>query len=102
MTEIEKLDVALTEMNIGHEHIIMPMGGGDMIVAYTGRFGTKYLFDVVCNEFSYGGKQGLLEAMGKWLVGNRDVHGWLTADDVIELVKKKLEKDNIRKTTQHE
>lgn len=75
MTEIEKLDAALTEMNIGHEHVIQPIGGGDMIIAYGGRFGTKYLFDAICNEFSYGGRQGLLEVMGKWLIGNRDVMG---------------------------
>ena len=91
MTEIEKLDVALTELNIGHEHIIGPMGGGDMIIAYSGIFGTKYLFDVICNEFSYGGKQGLLEVMGKWLTGDRNVHGWYTADDVVNLINKKLE-----------
>ena len=91
MTEIEKLDAALTEMNIGHEHVIQPIGGGDMIIAYGGRFGTKYLFDAICNEFSYGGRQGLLEVMGKWLIGNRDVMGWLTADDVVKLINKKLE-----------
>lgn len=56
MTEIEKLDAALTEMNIGHEHVIQPIDGGDMIIAYGGRFGTKYLFDAICNEFSYGGR----------------------------------------------
>lgn len=91
MTEIEKLDAALTEMNISHENVIRPMGGGDMIIAYGGRFGTKYLFDAICNEFSYGGRQGLLEVMGKWLIGNRDVMGRLTADDVVKLINKKLE-----------
>lgn len=91
MTEIEKLDTALTEMNIGHEHVVEPVSGGDMIIAYGGRFGTKYLFDAICNEFSYGGKQGLLEVMGKWLIGNRDVVGWLTVDDVVKLINKKLE-----------
>lgn len=91
MTEIEKLDAALTEMNIGHEHIVEPLGGGDAIVAYSGRFGEKYLFEVICNEFSYGGRQGLLEVMGKWLIGNRDVMGRLTADDVVKLINKKLE-----------
>lgn len=91
MTEIEKLDAALTEMNIGHEHVIQPIDGGDMIIAYGGRFGTKYLFDAICNEFSYGGRQGLLEVMGKWLIGNRDVIGRLTADDVVKLINKKLE-----------
>lgn len=91
MTEIEKLDAALTEMNIGHEYVIVPFGGGDVIIAYGGRFGTKYLFDAICNEFSYGGKQGLLEVMGKWLIGNRDVVGRLTADDVVKLINKKLE-----------
>lgn len=91
MTEIEKLDAAPTEMNISHENVIRPMGGGNMIIAYCGRFGTKYLFDAICNEFSYGGRQGLLEVMGKWLIGSRNVMGWLTADDVVKLINKKLE-----------
>lgn len=98
MTEIEKLDAALTEMNIGHEHVIEPMGGGDMIIAYGGKFGTKYLFDAICNNFSYGGKKGLLEVMGKWLVGNRDVQGWLTAEDVVKLINEKLEHDRQKAT----
>ena len=91
MTEIEKLDAALTEMNISHENVIRPMGGGDMIIAYGVRFGTKHLFYAICNKFSYGGRNGLLEVAGKWLIGNRGVLGRLTADDVVKLINKKLE-----------
>ena len=36
---------------------------------------------VICNEYSYGGKEGLLEI---WGLADRfaDVQGWLTANDV--------------------
>ena len=39
--------------------------------------------DVICHEFSYGGKDGLLEIMG--LIDedcDSDVEGWLTVEDV--------------------
>ena len=92
MTELEKLDSALDEIGIAHEMVEQPHDGKKMLIAYGGRTGLKYLFDVICNEFSYGGKFGLLEVMGKWLVGDKDAHGWLTAENVMDLVKKKLKK----------
>lgn len=39
--------------------------------------------DVICHEYSYGGREGLLEIMG--LVDDEicdDVEGWLTAENV--------------------
>ena len=39
-------------------------------------------WDAVCHDFSYGGKDGLLETMGM-PEDNGDVTGYLTADDVI-------------------
>lgn len=48
----------------------------------------KRLWDAVCTRFSYGGWVGLLEVMGKALIGNdEDVEGWLAAEDVVEMVK---------------
>lgn len=43
-------------------------------------------FDVICNRSSYGADEGLLEGMGE--IFGEDVEGWLTADDVIERIKK--------------
>lgn len=87
-SEMEKLDAALTELDIEHE-CIKDIADGDMIVAYGGKSGMKYLFDAICNEFSYGGRLGLIEVMGKWLIGRKGIRGWLTAEDVIELAREK-------------
>ena len=87
MTEMDKLDAALTDMRLTHERL-KTENGGDMIIAYGGVTGMKYRFDAICNDMSYGGKQGLIEVMGKWLLDNNDVLGWLTADEVVELVQK--------------
>ena len=44
-------------------------------------------FDVVCHEYSYGGKDGLLEM---WDRDNEDdVMGYLTAKDIIAYILKK-------------
>lgn len=46
---------------------------------------------VICNPYSYGGKEGLLEIMGlltKEESENDDVIGWLTAEDVFNRIKK--------------
>ena len=38
--------------------------------------------DVICHEYSYGGKEGLLEIMGLSDDEEDDVTGWLTAENV--------------------
>ena len=47
-------------------------------------------WDAVCHRGSYGAEEGLLEIMGNIVQNYGDsVEGWLTADDVIELVENK-------------
>ena len=48
----------------------------------------KRVWDAICQRGSYGFDQGLLEVMGSYILGHDDVEGWLTADDVIEMLKK--------------
>lgn len=44
-------------------------------------------WDAICHEFSYGGKDGLLEVAGKIVRDNPDdVDGWLTAEEVLKRV----------------
>lgn len=38
--------------------------------------------DVICHEYSYGGKDGYLEIMGLSENEYDDVEGWLTAEEV--------------------
>lgn len=50
----------------------------------------EYEFDVICHEGSFGYEEGLLEIMGS-IVTDEDgdrVVGYLTAEDVIERIKK--------------
>ena len=42
------------------------------------------VFDIVCNKYSYGNKEGLLEIMNH---ENNECEGFLTAEDVYNIVK---------------
>lgn len=83
MTEMDKLDAALTEMGIEHTYD-RDFDGGTQIIVYKDG---KRLWDAVCTRFSYGGYGGLLEVMGRSLLGHNSVKGRLTADDVVKMVK---------------
>lgn len=83
MTEMQKLDDALTEMGIEHTYDKDFQGGAQIVVTKNG----KYRWDAICTPYSYGWKEGLLEVMGKPLLGKNGVAGCLTADDVLNLLK---------------
>lgn len=46
----------------------------------------KSICDVICHEYSYGGKDGYLEIMGLSDNEYDDVEGWLTAEQVFERI----------------
>ena len=46
------------------------------------------LWDVICQEGSYGYRDGLLEAYGDIVEGDDVVEGYLTAQDIIERIEK--------------
>ena len=46
------------------------------------------LWDVICQEGSYGYRDGLLEAYGDIVEADDVVEGYLTAQDVIERIEK--------------
>ena len=46
------------------------------------------LWDVICQEGSYGYHDGLLEAFGDIVEANDVVEGYLTAQDIIERIEK--------------
>lgn len=78
MTEMEKLIKALTKANVpfetifdfwGNDHVCYP-NYGDMRCS------------VICNKYSYGGKEGLLEIMGLVYDEEDSVEGYLTAEIV--------------------
>ena len=47
------------------------------------------LWDVICQEGSYGYHDGLLEAFGDIVEANDVVEGYLTAQDIIERIEKR-------------
>ena len=81
MTELEKLKKYLDEHNYKSEWNDV-CGRTDQIVVY-GPCNIRS-WDVVSHEYSYGGKDGLLELYGEPC---NDVIGWLTADDVIKILE---------------
>ena len=46
------------------------------------------LWDVICQEWSYGYRDGLLEAYGDIVEVDDTVEGYLTAQDIIERIEK--------------
>ena len=94
---LEKYKYDPTEMNILGEWLANngirfnrhPRYRGEQIVV------PDWDWDVVCNEWSYGGSCGLLESMGAIVdeekVGDA-VEGYLTAEGVIKRFKKLMEK----------
>lgn len=55
------------------------------------------LWDVICQEGSYGYHDGLLEAFGDIVEANDVVEGYLTAQDIIERIEKhQYSMDSIR------
>lgn len=98
MTEMEKLDAGLNELGVAHFYDRSYLGGEQICVIDDSE---ELLFDAICTKFSYGGKVGALEVRGKWLIGKKDVEGWLSAEDVLKIVRKKTTTLNakIRRTT---
>lgn len=83
-TEIEKLNRILTEMNI--EHSIHSLDGGYQISVCDEN--GDCVWDAICTKYSYGYSDGLLEVYGKIVPEKDGVIGFLTADQVIEMMQK--------------
>ena len=98
MTEMDKLDAMLTERGIEHTYgrrfpemdelvskepdLFKGQDWGTQIVVYDGEMRA---WDAICGYGSYGYEQGLIEVMGS--VMDKDVEGFLTADEVIKRLK---------------
>ena len=82
-TEMNKLDAALTEMGVEHIYDHEYRGGEQIVVTEK----SKYRWDAICTPDSYGWNEGLLEVMGKPLIGHNGVMGYRTAEDVLKMMK---------------
>ena len=86
MTEMEKLIVKLSDNRVTFDLTFNWNGNTPQV--WIPRADSP-LCDVICHEFSYGGKDGLLEILCKnW----DDVRGWLTADEAYELIVKEVKR----------
>lgn len=92
MTEMSKLGNLLLNTGIPFEVVINPMTHTPMI-KYPNNNHNKCICSVICHDFSYGGKQGLLEIMGLTKDDvEGDVEGWLTANEVFVRIFKDYHK----------
>ena len=88
MTEMQKLINKLAKADIPCELAVHPFTN-TLQVWYPTR--ENPVCDVICHEYSYGGKDGLLEIMGlvdEKKSGGDSVEGYLTADEVFERIAK--------------
>lgn len=100
MTEMAKLAEKLMQNNIPFEINYMDKTlfsrCGESVPQIVYPNSKKYVCDVICHKYSYGGDHGLLEIMG--LTDNEydDVEGYLTAEEVFKKIfnhyKKTLDK----------
>lgn len=84
-TEAEKLAFLLDKAGVENVFIVNHFGvqAGESVVVRNAD-GAK-IWDAICMKGSYGWKRGLLEVMGKGILGHDDVEGWMTARDVMKL-----------------
>ena len=82
MNEMTKLIIVLNTLGIAHTVIYQTEWNNAPQVWFNDDF------DVVCHEYSYGGKDGLLEMWDR-NGEDDDVVGYLTAKDVIAYILEK-------------
>jgi hypothetical protein len=87
MNEMTKLLMVLEALNIPHE-VITQWTGTPQILYPNAK---ELKMDVICHEFSYGGRDGLLEIAGLLTDEEAeydDVVGYLTAENVLARILK--------------
>ena len=104
MTELDKLEQYVKNRGFDYERIDEEPEtefekkygiNWHQILVYADRNNSKAKWDAICQYGSYGYKEGLLEVMGKWLLGNNDVKGYLTADEVISMVEEREKNESM-------
>ena len=88
MTEMQRLITLLAKNDIPFELTVHPFTS-TIQVWYPTR--ANSVCDVICHEYSYGGKDGYLEIMGlvdEKVTGGDSVEGYLMADEVYERIAK--------------
>ena len=84
-TEIEKLEALIKEKHPDWHIEVEPCFEGQKLMLYRH---DKFICDVVCHYYSYGGREGLLEFMGE--KDDSDTVGWLTAEEALKLFEEAM------------
>lgn len=96
LTEMQKLETMLVVSGIPFQQSIHPLTKTPMVFYPSAK---NRVCDVVCHQFSYGYKMGLLEIMG--LTTEEEtmdgVLGWLTSRDVFERISRHWEENKERR-----
>ena len=89
--EMTKLAVLLAKADIPFELASFTICGEPTIqIASPSK--ESCIIDAVCHNFSYGGKEGLLEIMGPEVDDYDDVCGWLTAEQAFKHFERVMKK----------
>lgn len=96
MTEIDKLDEYLKGIGANYTRLdqdekrdedgLIMQTEAHQIIVFDEK--DKRQWDAICCFGSYGWEQGLLEVMGKIVEKSGAVVGWLTAEKIIEALKR--------------
>ena len=86
-TEIEKLEDLIKERHPGWHIEVEPCYEGQKLILV---LHDRYVCDVVCHYYSYGGREGLLEFMAD---DDSDPVGWLSAEEALILFEEAMEKN---------
>jgi len=85
-SEIEKLEDLIRERHPEWNITVEPCYEGQKLLLV---LHNKYVCDVVCHYYSYGGREGLLEFMGD---DDSDPVGWLSAEEALVLFEEELKR----------
>ena len=77
MNEMAKLIIVLNTLGIAHTITYQDIDNAPQVWINDN-------FDIICNKYSYGGKDGLLEIWDR--NNSEDVVGFLTAKDVVAYI----------------
>ena len=86
-TEIEKLEDLIKEKHPEWNITVKPCYEGQKLLLV---LHDRYVCDVVCHYYSYGGKEGLLEFMAN--EKGSDPVGWLSAEEALLLFEEELKR----------
>lgn len=84
-TEMTKLATLLAKEDIPFEIVVWAIGEEPCLMIASPDADHRVV-DAVCHQYSYGGKEGLIEVLGSANpnLPNSDIKGWMTANEAFQ------------------